>query len=185
MPLALWLMLRAIETQRLFSRLYLAIVLALIYFPTEQITGIGIWLIWLALVIDPARTGRQVAIATVLLGALLGLTHPSIAMMSLLYLAVGVVLTAFGRPVPRRSLVAAAAMSALLIAAYFGPVAGCRRPIRPFSPLSPSTATTISIRDGCWRPWCCSPRCPHSGCFCWPPASSPPACAGALRHSPS
>ncbi|MGQ0582407.1 MAG: hypothetical protein ACT4O6_10755 [Reyranella sp.] len=118
-PLVLWLMLRAVETQRLFSRLYLAIVLALIYFPTEQITGIGIWLIWLALVIDPARTARQVAIATVLLGALLGLTHPSIAMMSLLYLAVGIVLTIFGRPVPRRSLVAAAAMSALLIVAYF------------------------------------------------------------------
>lgn len=118
-PLVLWLMLRAIETQRLFSRLYLAIVLALIYFPTEQISGIGIWLIWLALVIDPARTVRQVTIATVLFGAILGLTHPSIAMMSLLYLAAGVVLTAFGRPVPRRSLVATAAMSVLLIAAYF------------------------------------------------------------------
>ena len=117
-PLVLWLMLRAIEAQRLFSRLYLAIVLALIYFPTEQITGIGIWMIWLALVTDPARTARQATIATALLGAVLGLTHPAIAMMSLLYLAVGVALVAFGRPVPRRSLVAAAVMSVLLLAAY-------------------------------------------------------------------
>lgn len=117
-PLMLWLILRAVETQRLFSRLYLAVVLALLYFPTEQISGIGIWMIWLALVIDPARPTWRVVIVTLLFSAILGLTHPSIAMMSLLYLAVGVVLVAFGRPVPRRSLVAAAAMSVLLIMAY-------------------------------------------------------------------
>ena len=75
-------------------------------------------MIWLALVTDPARTARQATIATALLGAVLGLTHPAIAMMSLLYLAVGVALVAFGRPVPRRSLVAAAVMSVLLLAAY-------------------------------------------------------------------
>ena len=53
MPLALWLVLRAVEPHRLFSRLYLAIVLALIYFPTELIAGAGLWLIWMALIVDP------------------------------------------------------------------------------------------------------------------------------------
>jgi hypothetical protein len=117
-PLGLWLLLRATETQRLFSRLYLAITLPMIYFPTEQIHGIGIWLIWLALVSDPVRPIRQAVTITVPLGIVLGLTHPSIAMMSLLYLAVGIALTAVGRPVPRQSLVAAALMSVLLLVAY-------------------------------------------------------------------
>lgn len=118
-PLVLWLLLRAVEPQRLFSRLYLAVVLAMVYFPTEQISGIGIWMVWLALVTDPRRTTRQAAIATVLLGIVLAFTHPSIALMSMLYLAVGSALAAFGRPVPRRSLVAAAVMSLILIVAYF------------------------------------------------------------------
>jgi hypothetical protein len=49
-PLVLWLVLRAVERDRLFSRLYLALALAMIYFPTELIFGVGLWLIWLALV---------------------------------------------------------------------------------------------------------------------------------------
>lgn len=117
-PLVLWLILRAIEPQRLFSRLYLAIVLALVYFPTELIAGLGLWMIWLALVSDPTRTVRQATIATALFGAALAFTHPSIALMSLLYLAVSGALAAFGRPVPRRSLIAVAVMTVLLLAAY-------------------------------------------------------------------
>lgn len=117
-PLALWLVLRAVEPHRLFSRLYLAIVLALIYFPTELIVGIGLWLIWMALIVDPTRSDRQAAFISVPFGAALAFTHPAIALMSLLYLAVGGALAAFGRPVPRRSLVAAAAMSVLLLVAY-------------------------------------------------------------------
>jgi hypothetical protein len=117
-PLGLWLLVRGAETHRLFSRLYLAISLPMIYFPTEQIHGIGIWLIWLALVSDPARAVRRALVITVAFGIVLGLTHPSIAMMSLLYLAVGIALTAFRRPVPRQSLIAAALMSVLLVVAY-------------------------------------------------------------------
>jgi hypothetical protein len=119
-PLALWLVLRAIETQRLFSRLYLAITLPMLYFPTELITGLGLWMIWMALVTNAARSARQLAIATALFAVALAFTHPSIALMSILYLVVGSALTAFGRPQPHRSLLAAAAMSILLLAAYFG-----------------------------------------------------------------
>jgi hypothetical protein len=118
-PVLLWLLLRRLEANRLFSRLYLASTLALIYFPTEQIAGIGIWLIWLALVTQERCSARRAAVLSVLFGGVLGLTHPSIAMMSLLYLAVGVALTLFGRPLPRASLIAAAVMSVVLIAAYF------------------------------------------------------------------
>jgi hypothetical protein len=117
-PLGLWLILRAVEGERLFSRLYLAITLPMIYFPTEQIQGTGIWLIWLALVADPARPMRQSLLLTVPFGVVLGLTHPAIAMMSILYLAVGVVLVLLRRPVPRGSLIAAALMTALLMVAY-------------------------------------------------------------------
>jgi hypothetical protein len=84
-PLALWLALRAIERDRLFSRLYLAIVLVLMYFPSELIVGVGLWLIWLALVSDPARSTRGVVLATVLFGATMAFTHPALALMSLLY----------------------------------------------------------------------------------------------------
>ena len=80
--------------------------------------GTGIWLIWLALVANPARSVRQALILTVPFGVVLGLTHPSIAMMSLLYVAVGIALTVCGRPVPRVSLIAAALMSVLLLIAY-------------------------------------------------------------------
>jgi hypothetical protein len=45
-------------------------------------------------------------------------THPSTAVMSLLYLIVGLVLVRLGRPFPRRALGAAAGMTVLLLAAY-------------------------------------------------------------------
>jgi MFS family permease len=118
-PLVLWLVLRIIERDRLFSRLYLAVVLVLMYFPSELIVGIGLWLIWLALVSDSARSTRSVVMATVLLGAVMAFTHPTLALMSLLYVVFGLVLAALGRPVPPRSVLAAAALSALLLGAYF------------------------------------------------------------------
>jgi hypothetical protein len=117
-PLALWLAIRAVEPQRAFSRLYLATMLVLIYFPTELIVGSGIWMIWAALLADPARHVRQIAIATIGLGLAMAFTHPAMAAMSLLYLVVGLVLVRAGRPFPRRALGAAAAMTVLLLAAY-------------------------------------------------------------------
>src|SRR5216683_2222126 len=118
-PLVLWLVLRAIERDRLFSRLYLAIVLVLMYFPSELIVGIGLWLIWLALVSDRARSARGVVLATLLLGAAMAFTHPTLALMSLLYVVFGLILAALGRPVPPRTVFASAALSVLLLAAYF------------------------------------------------------------------
>lgn len=118
-PLVLWLVLRAVETQRLFSRLYLAIALALLYFPTELISGLGLWLIWFALLTDSKRTTTEAVVATALFAVVLALVHPSIALMSLLYLVVGAALTALGRPVPRRSLAGTAVMFVLLLAGFF------------------------------------------------------------------
>jgi hypothetical protein len=117
-PLGLWLVIHAVEPQRAFSRLYLATTLVLIYFPTELIVGIGIWTIWAALLADPARSIRQASVATLGLGLLMAFTHPTTALMSLLFLIVGLVLVRAGRPFPRRALVAAAAMTILLLAAY-------------------------------------------------------------------
>ena len=118
-PLVLWLVLRAVERDRLFSRLYLAIALVLMYFPSELIVGIGLWLIWLALVCNPARSTRGVGLTTLLLGAAMAFTHPALALMSLLYVALGLVLAARGQPVPLRTVFAAAALSVLLLAVYF------------------------------------------------------------------
>ena len=118
-PLALWLVLRRVETARLFSRLYLAVALPLLYFPTELICGLGLWLIWLAMLNDSACNDRRAVIATICFAFLLAFIHPSIGLMSLVYLAVGIVLGALGRPVPRRSLVGAAVMAVVLLASYF------------------------------------------------------------------
>lgn len=118
-PLVLWLVLRGIERDRVFSRLYLAIVLVMMYFPSELIVGIGLWLIWLALVSDPARSTRSAVTATLLLGAMMAFTHPALALMSILYVVVGAILGAMGRPAPPRTVTAAAAMSVLLLAGYF------------------------------------------------------------------
>lgn len=117
-PLTLWLILRAIEPHRLFSRLYIAGVLALLFFPSELIVGSGLWMIWLALATDARRTTREVVLATAILGAALIFTHPVVAAMSLIYLAVGAGLRAFGKPIPRRSLFAAASLTVLLLAGY-------------------------------------------------------------------
>jgi len=119
-PLLLWLVLRAIETRRIYSRLYLAVTLSMIYFPTEMIIGCGLWLIWLAIVAERTRTVGQATLATAVFGVALAFTHPSIALLGLLYVAVAAALVFFNRTVPRRSLIAVAAMSALLLVAYVG-----------------------------------------------------------------
>jgi hypothetical protein len=118
-PFVLWLILRRVEPERLFSRLYLAVTLPLLYFPTELICGLGLWLIWLALLCDPARSERQAMVATIVFAVLLAFVHPSIGLMSIVYLAVGLALGAFGRPVPRRSLIGAATMAVVVLASYF------------------------------------------------------------------
>jgi hypothetical protein len=117
-PLVLWLVLRAVERDRLFSRLYLSLALAMIYFPTELIFGVGLWLIWLALVSDPARSTAGVVLATLLLGAVMAFTHPALALMGLFFVAAGLVLPLFGQRLPTRSLVAVAVLSVALLAFY-------------------------------------------------------------------
>jgi hypothetical protein len=136
-PLVLWLALRAIEPHRLFSRLYLAIVLAVVFFPTELIVGCGLWLIWLAIATDQRRSLRATALATIVLGAALIFTHPAIAAMGLLYLVVGTGLRFFGRAVPTQSLIAATILSALLIVGYLA--AG-----RLLPPTNPSVIEGVS-----------------------------------------
>ena len=117
-PLGVWLVIRAVEPMRAFSRLYLATTLVLINFPSELIVGIGLWTIWVALLADPARSIRQTTVATLGLGLAMAFTHPSTAAMSLIFLIIGLVRTRFGRPFPRGVIVAAATMTALLLAAY-------------------------------------------------------------------
>lgn len=117
-PLVLWLAVRAVEPQRLFSRLYLAVTLALIYFLAEVVVGVGLWMLWMAMVVDANRPPRQVALASLVLGAAMAFSHPVTALMSVVYLIVGGALALF-RPFPRRALVATAVMIIWLLAAYF------------------------------------------------------------------
>jgi hypothetical protein len=117
-PLVLWLILRAAETVRVYSRLYLAAMLALIYFPTELIAAAGLWMIWMALIAGRIRGPRNVAAVTIGFAILLAFTHPTAATMSLIYAGIGGVLVLLGRPFPRHTLAPAAAMTVLLLAAY-------------------------------------------------------------------
>jgi hypothetical protein len=118
-PLALWLILLVVEPQRIFSRLYLAVTLAMIYFTSEMIAGIGLWLIWLALLDDPARKPATIGVATIIVVPALAFTHPGIALLSLLFAAVGSLLLLLGRPFPLRLVTAAAALGGALLGAYF------------------------------------------------------------------
>jgi hypothetical protein len=136
-PLVLWLAIRAVETSRVYSRLYLAAMLALVYFPTEVITAAGLWMIWMATIARPARSPRTVAALTIVFAALLAFTHPAAATMSLLYAIVGGILVLLRRPFPRHTLLPAATMSVLLIAAYIAT-----------SHLWPSTNSTIIAMQG-------------------------------------
>lgn len=118
-PLVLWLVLRAVERNHLFSRLYLAIVLPMLYFPTELIFGLGIWMIWLALVSDPARSTASVAFFTLLLGAIMAYSHAVLALMGLLFIVAGAALAAFRRRLPARTLFAVALLSVAILAIHF------------------------------------------------------------------
>ncbi len=135
-PLGLWLILRGVETVRIYSRLYLAAMLALVYFPTEVIAAAGLWMIWMAS-IERIRTPRAIAMLTVGFGLPLAFTHPTAATMSLLYACVGGVLVLLGRPIPRHTLIPAAAMAVLLLGAYVAT-----------SHLWPSTNPTIVAMQG-------------------------------------
>jgi hypothetical protein len=117
-PLALWLVIRSVEPHRLFSRLYLATALAFVYYPTELIVGAGLWTMWLAVVANPARSGAQAAATTLVAGIAIVFTHPAVMLMSLLYLLAGGAVSLFVRSFPRRTLVAAAAMTVLLLLGY-------------------------------------------------------------------
>jgi hypothetical protein len=133
-PLILWLVLRAVETVRVYSRLYLAAMLVLVYFPTELIAASGLWMIWMALI---TRRAGSVALTTIGFAVPLAFAHPTAATMSLLYACVGGILVLLGRPFPRHTLAPAAAMALLLLAAYVAT-----------SHLWPSTNPTIIAMQG-------------------------------------
>lgn len=118
-PLVLWLILRAVESERLFSRLYLAVVLPMLYFPTELIFGVGIWMIWLAWVSSPGRTTAHVALVTLLLGAVMAFSHAVLALMGLLFVLVGIAMSIFDRRLPMRTLYSVALLSLAILAVHF------------------------------------------------------------------
>ncbi len=136
-PLGLWLILRSVETVRIYSRLYLAAMLALVYFPTEVIAAAGLWMIWMASIAGRIRTPRAVAVLTIGFAIPLAFTHPAAATMSLFYASIGAVLVLLGRPFPRHTLLPAAAMAVLLLGAYVAT-----------SHLWPSTNPTIVAMQG-------------------------------------
>jgi hypothetical protein len=116
-PLALWLILRAVEPQRVYSRLYLAVTLMMIFFTSEMIVGMGLWLIWLAILASPRSTTTKI-VASAIAAPVLTFTHPAIALLSLLFAVVGVVLM-IRRPLfPKPLVLAAGAMGVVLVAAY-------------------------------------------------------------------
>ena len=118
-PLVLWLVLRLIEPQRLFSRLYLAIALALVFFTSEMVQGIGLWMIWFALLADPARSRGAKAVTTLLLAPVLAFTHPGIALLSVAVGACGGTLILLRLPFPRHLAAGALVMGLFLSLAYF------------------------------------------------------------------
>jgi len=118
-PLGLWLILRLVEPQRIYSRLYLAATLSLIYFTSEMVAGIGLWLIWLACLADPARARLSKVALTIVLAPMIAFTHPGIAALGFAFALIGAVLAAFGRPFPRHLAIAAAAMAVVSAATYF------------------------------------------------------------------
>lgn len=114
-----WLIVRAVEPQRIFSRLYLAMMLPLACFPSEIIVGTGLWMIWVAALADPNRSRRTKVCVTALIAPALVFTHPGVALLSVTFAAFGGLLILCGRPFPRHLALAAAAMGAFLVAAYF------------------------------------------------------------------
>jgi hypothetical protein len=122
-PLGLWLIVRVVEPQRMFSRLYLATALVLIQFTSEMVQGIGLWMIWLALMADPRRSFRAKVVASAVMAPILALTHPGIALLSLAFGACGGALMLLRRPFSRDLAISALAMGAFLVAVYFATAA--------------------------------------------------------------
>ena len=118
-PLVFWLILRAVEPQRIFSRLYLAVSLVLIFFSSEMIPGMGFWMIWLAVLDHPHRSRQAKVIATIVIAPLLVFTHPAMAITCVVFAIGGFGLSLLGRPFPRHLAIASAAMGVLVTAAYF------------------------------------------------------------------
>jgi hypothetical protein len=118
-PLLLWLAIRGVEPHPAFARLYLCLAMALVFFPSEVIVAMGLWLIWAAIVARPGRSLAFAVLATVGFAAPISFTHALTALLSLLYLLAGGLLAATGRPFPRHALVAAAIMTVLLLGAFF------------------------------------------------------------------
>jgi hypothetical protein len=118
-PLGLWLVLRAVERDRIVSRLYLSIVLAMIYFISELVAGFGLWLIWLVLLAMPERSIVSRIAVSALFAPLLALTHPGVGLLSIVFAALGWLLLLFRRPFPRHLAISATLMGAFLVAFYF------------------------------------------------------------------
>jgi hypothetical protein len=118
-PLGLWAIVRRIEPQPVYARLYLAAALTLVCFTSEMVQGMGLWMIWLAWMAEPARPRRARVLATALLAPAIAFTHPGLALLSVGLAVLGAGLAWMGRPFPRRLAIAAGAMGAFLVAAYF------------------------------------------------------------------
>ena len=118
MPLGLWLAIRTIEPQPIYSRLYLAIALILAYFPSEMLAAAGLWTAWAAWIAAPKRTTANTTIATILFSAVLAFTHPACLLMSGMLLVTGLASRLLGVPIPARQLTAAATMTGLLTVGY-------------------------------------------------------------------
>jgi hypothetical protein len=117
--LVLWLVIRLVEPHRIYSRLYISIALALAYFPTEYLVGIGFWMVWMALIADPARSSRSAIVLTICFAPILAFAHPANAFASMIYVLVGGALTLSGRSFPRQTLLPAAAMAIFVLVTYF------------------------------------------------------------------
>lgn len=118
-PLVFFLALRAIEPQRIFSRLYLAVALVLAFFNSEMMAGMGLWMIWLAVLDHPQRSRQAKTIATIVIAPLLVFTHPAMAITCVVFAVGGFALSLLGRPFPRQLAIASAAMGVLVTAGYF------------------------------------------------------------------
>ena len=136
-PLVLWAALRAVEPERVYSRLYLALAAMMICFTSEMVAGMGLWLIWLAAIADPARSSRMGVVLSLLFAPLLAFTHPGIALLSLLFAVAGAALSALGRPFPHPLAVASFLMGLVLLAAYFA-----------LGTLFQSSNPTIAVQQG-------------------------------------
>ncbi len=82
----------------------------MIYFTSEMIAGMGLWLIWLALSGRSGAKATTIVVASAIIAPAVAFTHPGIALLSLLFALLGGALRLLGRPFPPRLALAAAAM---------------------------------------------------------------------------